>query len=316
MGLKLKLLYWERFTNGIQQNIAYHVHSSYPLRSAQLVVRTGTVFLGNKLFPFPWIELSLSTQCEAATELRFPSKCTTWFPCNFGFSSFPLCPRPLSTLPSGFLHKPLMYCCWSPLTCKENGAEIEVAFMKTFHQWISRKFCLSSPLLMPTLLCRWVVPPGTVSLLLTNCVDFHELSFLYASGVRLNLNWLFWANARQISMKLLIFFFPPFPLCSPHLSTLPLVSAEALRYCSCTTLTCKVNRSEIEVAFVKKFHEWIPWIHDFHELSFLYARSVRLQVNCDFWASPRPDFRATLPFFAFPSSHSVPDLLAHSLQVF
>ena len=109
--LNLKVLFWWSFTNGIQWNFAYHVHSSDPCISTDGVVQPCPVLLLGQTALISMNRAFLGSQYQAAPALWFLSKCTTlfaWNPADFLVSSFPLCSYHLNTQPIGYLDKPLM----------------------------------------------------------------------------------------------------------------------------------------------------------------------------------------------------------------
>ena len=124
---------------------------------------------------------------------------------------------------------------------------------------------------------------------------------------------------------------------SQHLSTLPPGFLDKLIiYCCWATVTCMLNRTEREVAFLRKFHEWnsmnlflsSPFLNTlcsangcFHLarcfcynklfrspwIGLLYAHSGRLPPNCVFWVSMR-----TWVFFLFIRTVSPTSEHSHS----
>lgn len=120
-------------------------------------------------------------------KLYFLSKAWVDFHGTLGFFSVPhshSLQHP-STLPPGVPDKPLWYCFYRTLTSKWNRGEIEAAFLRKFQERNSMKHCLSSPLLMPTLLhTRGGFNMHSASVM-TNCFYLHELRFPYARNVRL-----------------------------------------------------------------------------------------------------------------------------------
>lgn len=151
----------------------------------------------------------------------------------------------------------------------------------------------------------------------------------------LRYNWIvFYAPMHEeMSTNSGFFLFSSFSLNPQNLSTLhPGFFGNLLMYCLCAIQMWKMNMSEMENAFLQKCQKWnsrnlcpsspvrIPifphrWggstMHsasvttnsfDIHELSFPHACSIRLQVNCVFWANAPMVFHVTLGFFFLFSS--------------
>ena len=140
-----------------------------------------------------------------------------------------------------------------------------------------------------------------------------------------------------ISMKLCVFFlFSSFTVSPQHLGSLPAgVLGKPLGYCCCSALACKLNRAEIDVAFLsvsqEELDETLPiicpppthlspqmwWFHHARCLSDskLYrfpwtelslCSHVRLLLNSVFSSKARLDFHESLGFSSFPQYHSFP----------
>ena len=141
--------------------------------------------------------------------------------CDFSLFLFPTLPQHLSSLPAGLLSKPLGYCCSSPLACKLNRAEIEVAFLSVSREEFDETFPIIYP--APTHLSPqmwWLHRARCLSD--STLYRFPWIQLSLCSHFRLQLNCVFSSKARRdFHESLGVFHFSSFPLFPQNLSSLP-----------------------------------------------------------------------------------------------